>query len=58
MDTMVFPEGTTGYLLDAFARRPLWEDGLGTSVGAREGRRADVCAQIIGTRACRRVGRG
>ncbi|QRV81822.1 X-Pro aminopeptidase [Ceratobasidium sp. AG-Ba] len=29
IDTMIFPSGTTGYLLDAFARRALWADGLG-----------------------------
>ena len=29
IDLAVFPNGTTGYLLDPFARRPLWEDGLG-----------------------------
>lgn len=28
LDSMVFPKGTTGYLLDAFARKALWEDGL------------------------------
>ncbi|RXK37652.1 xaa-Pro aminopeptidase [Tremella mesenterica] len=28
MDTMVFPQGTTGYIIDAIARRPLWSDGL------------------------------
>ncbi|KAG8707278.1 hypothetical protein FRC09_001925 [Ceratobasidium sp. 395] len=29
IDTAVFPSGTTGYVLDAFARRALWADGLG-----------------------------
>ncbi|CAE6461076.1 unnamed protein product [Rhizoctonia solani] len=29
IDTAVFPSGTTGYILDAFARRALWADGLG-----------------------------
>ncbi|EUC55311.1 Xaa-pro aminopeptidase P, putative [Rhizoctonia solani AG-3 Rhs1AP] len=29
IDTAVFPNGTTGYVLDAFARRALWADGLG-----------------------------
>ncbi|KAJ1302268.1 hypothetical protein OPQ81_001087 [Rhizoctonia solani] len=33
IDTAVFPTGTTGYLLDAFARRALWADGLGHGVG-------------------------
>lgn len=28
IDTSVFPKGTTGFALDAFARRPLWQDGL------------------------------
>lgn len=25
---MVFPTGTTGYVLDTVARRALWKDGL------------------------------
>jgi Xaa-Pro aminopeptidase len=29
IDTAVFPNGTTGYVIDAFARRALWQDGLG-----------------------------
>ncbi|KAG8743723.1 hypothetical protein FRC10_011505 [Ceratobasidium sp. 414] len=29
IDTAVFPTGTTGYVLDVFARRALWADGLG-----------------------------
>ncbi|KAF5318517.1 hypothetical protein D9619_010897 [Psilocybe cf. subviscida] len=28
IDTAVFPNGTTGYIIDAFARRALWQDGL------------------------------
>ncbi|KAK1926245.1 peptidase M24, structural domain-containing protein [Papiliotrema laurentii] len=28
LDTVVFPEGTTGYVLDILARRALWSDGL------------------------------
>jgi Xaa-Pro aminopeptidase len=28
LDTMIFPSGTTGYVLDTVARRPLWADGL------------------------------
>ncbi|KAL0957997.1 hypothetical protein HGRIS_000173 [Hohenbuehelia grisea] len=28
IDTAVFPNGTTGYVIDSFARRPLWQDGL------------------------------
>ncbi|KAI0654883.1 Creatinase/aminopeptidase [Cubamyces menziesii] len=35
IDTAVFPNGTTG--MDPFARRPLWEDGLGTSHGTGHG---------------------
>ncbi|KAF7338774.1 putative Xaa-Pro aminopeptidase P [Mycena sanguinolenta] len=30
IDMAVFPNGTTGYLLDAFARKALWQDGLGS----------------------------
>ncbi|CAD6588642.1 MAG: hypothetical protein TREMPRED_005114, partial [Tremellales sp. Tagirdzhanova-0007] len=28
LDTIIFPQGTTGYILDILARRPLWADGL------------------------------
>lgn len=28
IDRLVFPNGTTGYIVDALARRALWEDGL------------------------------
>ncbi|AFR98124.2 xaa-Pro aminopeptidase [Cryptococcus neoformans C23] len=28
LDTIVFPQGTTGYILDVLARRALWSDGL------------------------------
>ncbi|WVQ80472.1 hypothetical protein IAT38_002577 [Cryptococcus sp. DSM 104549] len=28
LDTIVFPQGTTGYVLDILARRALWSDGL------------------------------
>ncbi|WVN87378.1 uncharacterized protein L203_102556 [Cryptococcus depauperatus CBS 7841] len=28
IDTIIFPRGTTGYVLDVLARRPLWSDGL------------------------------
>lgn len=31
IDELVFPSTTTGYILDAFARRALWQDGLGWS---------------------------
>ncbi|KAH9948032.1 Creatinase/aminopeptidase [Amylocystis lapponica] len=37
IDTAVFPSGTSGYLLDAFARRPLWEDGLDYRHGTGHG---------------------
>ncbi|KAH9849039.1 Creatinase/aminopeptidase [Lenzites betulinus] len=37
IDTAVFPNGTTGYLLDPFARRPLWEDGLDYRHGTGHG---------------------
>jgi Xaa-Pro aminopeptidase len=35
--TVVFPEGTTGAALDAFARRPLWEAGLDYDHGTGHG---------------------
>nr|XP_018266415.1 xaa-Pro aminopeptidase [Kwoniella dejecticola CBS 10117]OBR88573.1 xaa-Pro aminopeptidase [Kwoniella dejecticola CBS 10117] len=28
LDTAVFPQGTTGYILDILARKALWQDGL------------------------------
>ncbi|TFK83165.1 Creatinase/aminopeptidase [Polyporus arcularius HHB13444] len=37
IDTAIFPNGTTGYLLDPFARRPLWEDGLDYRHGTGHG---------------------
>ncbi|KAI5478820.1 Xaa-Pro aminopeptidase [Pseudohyphozyma bogoriensis] len=37
IDTAVFPSTTTGYLLDAFARKPLWEDGLDYRHGTGHG---------------------
>lgn len=37
IDTTVFPSGTTGYNIDAFARRPLWEDGLDYRHGTGHG---------------------
>ncbi|KAI8968798.1 Creatinase/aminopeptidase [Trametes punicea] len=37
IDTAVFPNGTTGYILDPFARRPLWEDGLDYRHGTGHG---------------------
>lgn len=37
LDTAVFPSGTTGYLLDSIARRPLWLDGLDYRHGTGHG---------------------
>jgi len=37
IDTAVFPNGTTGYKLDPFARRALWEDGLDYRHGTGHG---------------------
>ncbi|KAI1789426.1 Creatinase/aminopeptidase [Ganoderma leucocontextum] len=37
IDVAVFPNGTTGYILDPFARRPLWEDGLDYRHGTGHG---------------------
>ncbi|KAJ7245380.1 Creatinase/aminopeptidase [Mycena haematopus] len=37
IDTAIFPNGTTGYLLDVFARRALWQDGLGYRHGTGHG---------------------
>ena len=37
IDRAVFPRGTTGYLLDPLARRPLWEDGLDFRHGVGHG---------------------
>ncbi|KAF8647224.1 hypothetical protein AX16_006843 [Volvariella volvacea WC 439] len=37
IDTAVFPNGTTGYLIDSWARRPLWEDGLDYRHGTGHG---------------------
>ena len=31
IDSLVFPDTVTGYQLDAFARAPLWKEGLGNS---------------------------
>ncbi|SCZ96722.1 BZ3500_MvSof-1268-A1-R1_Chr4-1g06655 [Microbotryum saponariae] len=54
IDTAVFPETTTGYLLDAFARRPLWLDGLdyrhGTGHGVGSHINVHEGPQGIGTR--------
>ncbi|KIJ22785.1 hypothetical protein M422DRAFT_39923, partial [Sphaerobolus stellatus SS14] len=37
IDTAVFPQGTSGYILDAFARRALWQDGLDYRHGTGHG---------------------
>eukprot|EP00041_Stephanoeca_diplocostata_P014098 m.253164 g.253164 ORF g.253164 m.253164 type:complete len:624 (+) comp19577_c1_seq7:174-2045(+) len=37
LSTAVFPQGTTGLLLDSFARRPLWEAGLDYRHGTGHG---------------------
>ncbi|KAF8700047.1 Creatinase aminopeptidase, partial [Rhizoctonia solani] len=54
IDTAVFPTGTTGYLLDAFARRALWADGLDYRHGTGHGVGHYLCVhegpQGIGTR--------
>jgi Xaa-Pro aminopeptidase len=37
IDTAVFPNGTTGYIIDSFARRALWQDGLDFRHGTGHG---------------------
>ncbi|KAL9653532.1 hypothetical protein ABK040_016609 [Willaertia magna] len=37
LTTLVFPEGTSGYRLDAIARTPLWQDGLDYNHGTGHG---------------------
>ncbi|KDR68377.1 hypothetical protein GALMADRAFT_257027 [Galerina marginata CBS 339.88] len=37
IDTAVFPVGTTGYIIDSFARRALWQDGLDLRHGTGHG---------------------
>ncbi|KAJ7636867.1 putative Xaa-Pro aminopeptidase P [Roridomyces roridus] len=37
IDEAVFPNGTTGYILDAFARKFLWQDGLDYRHGTGHG---------------------
>ncbi|KAL8280310.1 hypothetical protein RQP46_007227 [Phenoliferia psychrophenolica] len=37
IDELVFPSTTTGYLIDAFARRALWQDGLDYRHGTGHG---------------------
>uniref|UniRef100_A0A8H7XM06 Xaa-Pro aminopeptidase P n=1 Tax=Psilocybe cubensis TaxID=181762 RepID=A0A8H7XM06_PSICU len=54
IDTAVFPNGTTGYIIDAFARRALWQDGLdfrhGTGHGVGHFLNVHEGPQGIGTR--------
>ncbi|KAJ2913801.1 hypothetical protein MD484_g6610, partial [Candolleomyces efflorescens] len=37
IDTAIFPVGTTGFVIDAFARRALWQDGLDYRHGTGHG---------------------
>ncbi|KAF9286694.1 hypothetical protein BGZ68_002647 [Mortierella alpina] len=37
IDSAIFPEGTSGYILDAFSRRALWSDGLDFRHGTGHG---------------------
>lgn len=37
LDTAVFPEGTPGFVIEAFARQPLWKDGLNYRHGTGHG---------------------
>ncbi|KZV62191.1 Creatinase/aminopeptidase [Peniophora sp. CONT] len=37
IDTAVFPNGTTGYIIDTWARRALWKDGLDYRHGTGHG---------------------
>ncbi|KIK04842.1 hypothetical protein K443DRAFT_675621 [Laccaria amethystina LaAM-08-1] len=37
IDTAIFPNGTTGYVIDSFARRALWQDGLDYRHGTGHG---------------------
>ncbi|WRT63566.1 uncharacterized protein IL334_000471 [Kwoniella shivajii] len=37
LDTVIFPQGTTGYILDVLARRALWSDGLDYRHGTSHG---------------------
>lgn len=54
IDRMVFPENTTGYRLDSFARQFLWRDGLdyrhGTGHGVGHFLNVHEGPQGIGTR--------
>ncbi|TCD61176.1 hypothetical protein EIP91_008820 [Steccherinum ochraceum] len=37
IDTAIIPNGTSGYIIDSFARRPLWQDGLDYRHGTGHG---------------------
>ncbi|KAG6873904.1 hypothetical protein C0995_009683 [Termitomyces sp. Mi166 len=37
IDTAIFPAGTTGYIIDSWARRALWQDGLDYRHGTGHG---------------------
>lgn len=37
LDEAVFPEGTVGFMLDSFARMPLWKHGLNYRHGTGHG---------------------
>jgi Xaa-Pro aminopeptidase len=37
IDTAIFPNGTSGFILDAFARKALWQDGLDYRHGTGHG---------------------
>lgn len=37
IDTAIVPNGTTGFIIDSWARRPLWEDGLDYRHGTGHG---------------------
>jgi len=37
LDSAVFPNGTTGYIIDSWARKALWQDGLDFRHGAGHG---------------------
>ncbi|KAI0030247.1 Creatinase/aminopeptidase [Vararia minispora EC-137] len=54
IDTAVFPNGTTGYIIDTWARRALWKDGLdyrhGTGHGVGHFLNVHEGPQGIGTR--------
>lgn len=42
IDTAIFPSTVTGYQIDAFARRALWQDGLGTVTRRSPSFKADL----------------